>query len=39
MVIDKATIPDNYENIYVEYILKLNSDDKETFRTAMVALC
>lgn len=39
IVIEKAKIPDNYSNIYVEYDIKLNPDHKETFRTKIVSRC
>lgn len=36
IVIEKAKIPDNYSNIYVEYDVKLDNNKKETFKTKIV---
>ena len=38
VVIDKAKIPDNHSNIYVEYDIRLNPDHKEVFRTKTVGI-
>lgn len=38
IVIDRAKIPDNYSNIYVEYDIKLTHDKKETYKTKTVYL-
>ena len=38
IVIEKAKIPDNYSNIYVEYDVKLDNNKKETFKTKIVIL-
>lgn len=33
VVIESATIPDNYENIYVEYSVKTDEKKSQTFKT------
>lgn len=36
IIIEKAKIPDNYSNIYVEYDVKLDNNKKETFKTKII---
>ena len=38
VVIEKAKIPDNYSNIYVEYDITTKPGLKETFKTKIVIL-
>jgi hypothetical protein len=39
VVIESATIPDSYKNIYVEYSVKTNEKQSQTFRTDEVRQC
>ena len=36
VVIEEATIPDNFQNIYVEYSVKIDEKKSETFQTNIV---
>ena len=38
IIIQNATIPDNYENIYVDYSVKIDDKKSETFKTKEVNL-
>lgn len=37
MVIEKAKIPDNYQNVFVEYAIKKNLISTDVFKTNVVA--
>ena len=38
VVIEEATIPENYQNIYVEYAVKSDDKNSATFKTQIVLL-
>ena len=38
VVIEEADIPDNYESIYVEYGVKIDEKNSETFKTQIVSI-